>query len=127
MYKLSQADASEHIETPEFEGHYGQLGEFTIGFEHFPNAIDPAPLFVGLPDDSCQARHWGVVLAGRLTFNLTDGTSVDIDAGEAYYIPPGGHRPVLAKGTRLIEFSPTDELAATLAVVERNMAAMDAG
>jgi hypothetical protein len=44
------------------------------------------------------------------------------EAGDAYYIPPG-HTPVLYAGTELVEFSPTDELQRTVAVVSKNMEA----
>src|SRR5215831_10956479 len=52
---------------------------------------DMAPLFRGLPDDRCQSPHWGIVVKGRLTFTYADGEDV-IEAGEAYYAPPG-HTP----------------------------------
>ena len=45
-------------------------------------------------------------------------------AGDAYYAPPG-HLPLLTAGTSLIEFSPTNELEVTMAVLERNMTAAE--
>src|SRR5689334_25316025 len=39
--------------------------------------------------DSCQARHVGVVHAGRLAVSHEDGTEVEIGPGEAYVIEPG--------------------------------------
>jgi quercetin dioxygenase-like cupin family protein len=74
---------------------------------------------VGLPDDRCQCAHWGVVLRGQLTYRYADGEEV-IRAGEAYYCPPG-HTPILSAGTEIIEFSPTEQLAATMEVVIRNL------
>lgn len=44
-----------------------------------------------------------------------------MSAGDAYYARPG-HTPVLWAGTELVEFSPTDELAATIEVVVQNLA-----
>jgi len=44
-------------------------------------------------------------------------------AGEVYYCPPG-HTPILEAGLEYVEFSRTEELARTMAVVERNMATM---
>lgn len=35
-----------------------------------------------------------------------------LEAGDAYYMSPG-HVPVVAAGTRIIQFSPEDELAVT--------------
>lgn len=122
MAKISPATTTDHIELDSITGHYGELGDYTVGFETYHEDDDPAPLFVGLPDDACQARHWGVVLEGRLVFDYTDGSRDVIEAGEAYYAPPG-HRPVLVAGTRVVEFTPSDELAETMAVIEKNLAA----
>jgi hypothetical protein len=43
-------------------------------------------------------------------------------AGDANCAPPG-HTPVPSEGGEVIEFSPTEALGATMAVVEPNMAA----
>ena len=42
------------------------------------------------------------------------------ETGDAYYVPPG-HTPVLYAGTEVVEFSPTEQLEQTLAVVTKNM------
>lgn len=125
MAKISRDTTSEHLDLDGIEGHWGALDGYTVGFEIYGHDEDPSPLFVGLPDDACQARHWGVVLEGTLVFRYTDGTEDVIEAGEAYYAPPG-HLPVFKAGTRIVEFSPSDELEKTMAVVEANIAAMQA-
>jgi hypothetical protein len=123
MPKIGKLQASQ-IETMDgFEGRYEDLAGYTVGFETYTEDADPAPLFAGLPDDHCQCPHWGVVLQGRLVYRFTDGTEDVIEAGEAYYAPPG-HLPLFTSGTTIIEFSPTDEVAATMEVVLKNMAAM---
>jgi hypothetical protein len=122
MPKATKETAAHVEEMPGFEGRYDQLGEYTVGFERFDEAIDAAPLFRGLPDDRCQSPHWGIVVAGSITFRYADREET-IGAGEAYYAPPG-HTPALAAGTELIEFSPSDRLAQTMEVVGRNAAAM---
>jgi hypothetical protein len=126
MAKISADTTSEHLDLDGIEGHWGKLDGYTVGFESYVRDEDPAPLFRGLPDDACQAHHWGVVLEGSLVFRYTDGTQEVIEAGEAYYAPPG-HLPVFKAGTRLVEFSPTDELDKTMAVVTANIEAMHAG
>lgn len=126
MPKLTIDTAAQHASFDGFDGHYDEAGDLTIGFEAYSRDEDPSPLFVGLPDGHCQARHWGVVLEGTMTFTYLDGSRDVIHAGEAYYAPPG-HLPVLTAGTRVVEFTPTTELAATMAVVEANLAAMQAG
>ena len=88
-------------------------------FETYTEDADLTPMFAGLPDDQCQAAHWGYVIQGKLTFKSATGDET-FETGDAYYVPPG-HTPVLYAGTQVVEFSPTQELQDTLAVVERNM------
>lgn len=125
MAKISQDTTSEHLDLDGIEGHYGTLDRYTVGFESYARDEDPAPFFRGLPDNACQARHWGVVLDGTLVFRYTGGREDVIESGEAYYAPPG-HLPLFKAGTRLVEFSPTDELDKTMAVVIANVEAMRA-
>jgi hypothetical protein len=120
MPKISRNDAPDVLELEGYEGRFAEIGDYTIGFETYTADADLADLFKGLPGDRCQCPHWGVVLEGKLKFSEPDGETV-IEAGEAYYVPPG-HLPVLYAGTKVIEFSPTGELRETLAVVEKNMA-----
>ena len=42
-------------------------------------------------------------------------------AGDAYYAPPG-HLPLVTSGTSIVEFSPTEDLDKTMAVVQENLA-----
>ena len=120
MPKLSKTDAPDSLEMEGYEGHFGELDGYTVGFETYTADADLSSLFKGLPDDRCQCPHWGVVLKGRLKYSGTDGDTV-IEAGEAYYVAPG-HLPFLYAGTEVIEFSPTKQLQETLAVVEKNIA-----
>ena len=108
------------VDLPEIEGRYAEVGEYTIGFESFPQDVDPAPLFTGLPDNRCQCPHWGVVTSGQITFRYANHEE-SFGAGDAYYAAPG-HLPLLAAGTSVTEFSPTEALNATMAVVEQNLA-----
>ena len=109
-----------------FEGRYEDLAGTTVGYETYTQDADPAPLFQGLPDDRCQCPHWGVVLKGTLVYRYADGTEDVVEAGQAYYARPG-HLPLFRAGTELVEFSPTDQLAATIEVVMANLEAMGAG
>jgi hypothetical protein len=124
MPKAGKTTAARSASGPGYEGGFDELGEYTVGFEEFTHGGDMAPLFRGLPDDRCQTPHWGVVLRGRLTFNYADGEDV-IEAGEAYYAPPG-HTPAADPGTETVEFSPSEELRKTMAVVMRNAEALGA-
>lgn len=118
MPKVSKASADEHLEMPGYEGHFGEAMDMTIGFETYTADADLRDLFVGLPDDRCQAPHWGYVIEGKLVFHTADGAET-FEAGDAYYVGPG-HTPELVAGTRVVEFSPTKELQATIEVVTRN-------
>jgi hypothetical protein len=109
------------VDLPVLQGRYAELDGYTVGFESYPEDVDPAPLFVGLPDDRCQCPHWGVVQSGQITFRWADHEET-YGAGDAYYAPPG-HVPQMAAGSSVVEFSPSDGLAATMAVVERNLEA----
>jgi hypothetical protein len=113
--------ASEAIVLDGYEGHFEDLGPYTVGFETYTADADLAPLFTGLPDDRCQCPHLGYVLEGRVTFMFADGHEESYEAGDAYYAPPG-HTPNLYAGSRVVEFSPTAELRQTMAIVERNLA-----
>ncbi len=122
MAKIGKDQASQ-VETMEgFEGRYEDLDGYTVGFETYTEASDPAPLFRGLPDDRCQCPHWGVVLRGKLVYRYADGSEDVITAGEGYYARPG-HLPLFIAGTEIVEFSPTDQLAQTMAVVLKNLEA----
>jgi hypothetical protein len=117
-----QTDVPVAFEIPEGKMRYIEWGGMTIEMGDFAQTVDPADLFKGLEDDRCQCPHWGVVTKGTLRYRYADHEEV-YSAGEIYYAPPG-HLPILEAGAEYVEFSPTDELAKTMAVVERNMAAM---
>ncbi|GAA4361253.1 cupin domain-containing protein [Angustibacter luteus] len=112
------------VDEPEIEGRYAPLDEYTVSFESFHQDVDPAPYFTGLPDDRCQCVHWGVVTDGQITFRWPDREETYV-AGDAYYAPPG-HLPLITAGTAIVEFSATADLEATMAVVQRNLAAAGA-
>lgn len=121
MGKTSKATASDRQSIEGYTGAFTEIDDYTVAFEEYSADADLAPLFVGLPDDRCQARHWGYVIRGRVAYRLADGTVEEIGAGEAYYVGPG-HTPLIYAGTEVVEFSPTGELAATMEVVMRNVA-----
>jgi hypothetical protein len=122
MPHASKASASQTVEVDGYEGHMEDLdGGYTVAFEKYSADADLTPFFQGLPDDQCQAEHWGYVITGKVTFKTASGDET-FQAGDAYYVGPG-HTPVLYAGTEVVEFSPTRELHQTLEVVEKNMQA----
>jgi hypothetical protein len=108
------------VDLDEIQGRYARLGDYTVAFETFKQDMDPAPFFVGLPADRCQCEHWGVVTEGQLTFRWADHEETYV-AGDAYYAPPG-HLPLVTAGTSIVEFSPSEELDKTMAVIQANLA-----
>jgi Cupin domain len=122
MPKASKQSASETETVEGYEGHFEHFdGGYTVGFETYTRDADLAPFFKGLPDDRCQAAHWGYVIEGKVAYHFGDRSEV-FGAGDAYYVPPG-HTPEIFAGTEVVEFSPTEELQRTLEVVTRNMEA----
>ena len=124
MPKASKTTASQTEKLEGFEGHYEELGGYTVGFETYTADADLSPFFQGLPDDRCQCPHFGYVIKGKVTFRFAQGEET-YEAGDGYYAP-SGHTPVLYAGTELVEFSPTADLAQTMEVVTRNLASMGA-
>src|ERR671925_1107761 len=118
MPKTSRDNATQVEDMGVMEGRYEQLEGYMVGFESFREGADATPLFKGLPDDRCQSPHWGYVLRGIVTFRYADRDEV-YEAGDAYYAPPG-HVPVIAAGTEVVEFSPSEEYAKTMEGVTKN-------
>ena len=106
-----------------FRSWQSEWGGMIVEISLFPAGIDAAPLFKGLPDDMCQAVHWGYVIKGRMRVKSADGEE-HIGAGDAYYLEPG-HIPTFDEDTELVEFSSKEAYQATLDVVARNVATME--
>jgi hypothetical protein len=122
MPKLSKqtVEAQDHGPVLVYED---ELDGYTANFVTFRGDLDHSPLLVGLPDDRCQCPHWGYVLEGRMTFRFADHEEV-FEAGDAFYVGPG-HVPVSNEpGTEYLQFSPTEPLEQTSAVIMKNMEAM---
>ena len=113
------------VETPEVTIRCAQWGDMMVETGTGKQTIDVAPLFKGLPNDQCQAPHWGYIFKGELVFDFGDHKET-YRAGEAYYAPPG-HTPVIVEGVEYVEFSPVGPYAQTMEVAGRNMAAMIGG
>jgi glyoxylate utilization-related uncharacterized protein len=126
MPKVSKDDI-EHVDDfgPVLDRHQDVDG-YTISFTAFREDIDATPLLKGAPGDRCQCPHWGYVIEGKITFRFADRDEV-LEAGDAFYVPPG-HVPVKHEpGTEVVMFSPAQELQKTEAVMMKNMQAMRAG
>ena len=121
----SKGDVPAALELDKVVIQEAEWGDIHVGFETYNEEFDIAPLLKGLPDERCQCPHYGYVLKGRMRVGYADHEEV-VSAGDAYYMVPG-HAPVMEAGTEIVEFSPKDEYQKSMAVVERNFAAMQEG
>jgi hypothetical protein len=118
--KAAKASASKVQELPGFVSDRAEeLGGFTVNFTEFHRDLDGASLLRGAPNDQCQCPHWGYVLKGKTGFRFSDREEI-YEAGDAFYVG-AGHTPLAFDGSEVLMFSPTEELAATQAVMAQNM------
>ena len=90
-------------------------GYSALGAEYFSlsTGTDIAPLLKGLPEDSCQAPHWGFMLAGEVVVTYTDGAEDSCAGGDLFYWPPG-HSVRVLQDAEVILFSPQVEHTAVM-------------
>jgi hypothetical protein len=99
------------------------MGEMDVSYSSVRREIDLHPMLKGLPNDSCQMRHWGYVLKGGLEVEYGDRKETYRE-GDLYYMSPG-HVPRIFAGTEVIEFAPVDKAyEETMGAMGRNMAKM---
>ena len=96
----------------------GDLDDTTVSFVTIRQSHSLAPLLRGLPADSCRCPHWGYLLAGKITVSYVDREET-YQAGDAFYMTPG-HIPAAEAGTEFVQFSPSDQLAETVAAMRAN-------
>src|SRR5215204_1172534 len=82
MPKASKETASDSMTLEGYEGHFEELGGYTVGFETYTADADMAPLFAGLPDDRCQCAHLGYVLKGKVKFTYAGGSEEVYETGK---------------------------------------------
>ena len=95
-----------------------ELDGYTVNLLHFKQPVDMSIMLRGLPGDICHCPHWGVVTEGRMTVRYSDHEEV-VGTGDVFYMPPG-HVPTYDAGTRLIQFSPTEEARVVDEAIQRN-------
>jgi hypothetical protein len=99
-----------------------ELGGYTVNLLHFLAPVDMNLMLRGLPGDICPCPHWGIVTEGRMTVRYADHEEV-VSAGDVFYMAPG-HVPEYEPGTRLIQFSPTEEMKVVDETIMRNQQAL---
>jgi hypothetical protein len=82
-----------HKDTVMIDGKPIEFSEFEKGWR-WSNDVKP---IVG--GESCQAHHLGYCIEGHLQVHMNDGTDKDINAGDAFDIPPGHDAEVVGDDT----------------------------
>ena len=121
MTAVSREQATLELQLDVAESRTLDAGGMTIAFERLSAGVETAPLFAGLPDDACQSPHWGYLLRGRFRVIRPDGAEEVVEAGQAYYLPPG-HNVVVEQDTEAVEFSPAEDRRRTMEHAARQMA-----
>ena len=79
-----------------------------IALERWNAGLDTQEWFAGLPEGACQEPHWGYCVKGKATMRFTDGQTLVISAGDAYYIRPG-HNGHIDEDAEFVEFTQADQ------------------
>lgn len=120
MAKLNRgAQATKHGPVEEWQL---DVDGYNLNFVHFLATVDSTPLLAGLPNDQCQAPHWGYVITGKVSYTI-DGVEEIYQEGDAFYVP-AGHTSGATAGAQVIQFSPSEVLHETEAAIQRNLEAM---
>jgi hypothetical protein len=120
--KVSRETTAKTTDFGVAEDRSSDLDGYTINFVSIRETHDLGPMLASLPGGNCSCPHWGFVFKGRMIVRYADHEEV-IEAGDAFYMSPG-HAPEADAGTEFVQFSPTDELAATEAAIAKAMQAM---
>ena len=67
--------------TPSYSARMADWGGMTVGIEAAPAGMDASTSLKGLPDDRCQAHHWGYLLCGRIVVDYGDRQETSSRAG----------------------------------------------
>jgi hypothetical protein len=106
---------------PGYSSRLADWGGITVAFEKAHAGQDASSMVKGLPDDRCQAPHWGYLFSGRMTVDYGDRQET-IEGGQAYYVAPG-HKLSFESDCEALEFTPTDALEQTFEAARRNAGA----
>jgi hypothetical protein len=100
---------------PGYTTHAARWGGLTVDYDRMPTGQDVSSMLSELPDGRCQAHHWGYLLEGRASVDY--GTHQEtIEAGQAYYLPPG-HVLTVLEDSAALEFTRTADLEVTFAAI----------
>ncbi|MBE0608741.1 MAG: hypothetical protein IH609_05130 [Dehalococcoidia bacterium] len=84
---------------------------------------DFGPLLAGLPNDRCQAEHWGYVIKGRLRITDANNHEELLVGGDVYHLG-AGHTGVAEEDTEFIEVGEPGPHQQFVDQAKKNVAAM---
>ena len=120
--KERKEDVKKTLDSDVVTSHDTVMGDMAVSYVITRKELNLAPLLKGLPNDQCQARHWGYVLKGSFEVDYGDHKET-CKEGEFFYLPPG-HTLRAFSGTEVIQFTPNEENEKTVTAMTKNMAAM---
>jgi len=97
------------------------LDDLTVNFVSIRETHSLKDALSALPSGRCECPHWGYMLAGEVSVDYGDREET-YRAGDAFYMTPG-HVPTAQAGSEFVQFSPKDQLAATMAAIHAAMQA----
>jgi Cupin domain len=121
MPKVSKQSASKVKNFGVAEDRSDDVDGYTINFVTILESHDLGPMLKALPGGNCSCPHWGYVLKGKVVVRYDDHEEV-LEAGDAYYMPPG-HAPEAEAGTELLQISPAGQLAEVETALMKSMQA----
>ena len=116
MPKLTKSAVPPNSEGPGTEWR-SELDGYIVSLVKVDADADLTELLKGLPGDQCPSPHWGYVTKGSLWWRYDMDRNETIEAGEAFYVPPG-HTSGANAGAEFVVFSPAE----TMGEVEAHMA-----
>ena len=121
MPKVSKDTTTKTADFGVAEDRSSELEGYTVNFVSIRETHDLAPMLKSLPGGNCSCPHWGYLFKGRMIVRYDDHEEV-FEAGDAFYMTPG-HAPEAEAGSEFVQFSPADQLAATVAAIQKGMQA----
>ena len=121
MPSASRMSTPVAVDEPEIEGRYAQLGGYTVSVRDAP--AGPRPGARSSPDCPTTAASARTGASSPRARSPSAGPTTRRPTWPATPTTPApGHLPLVTAGHAMVEFSPTGELDATMAVVMQNVA-----
>lgn len=97
------------------------LDDTTVNFVSIRETHSLKDALAGLPGGQCQCLHWGYVFSGKLTVDYGNRQET-YGPGDAFYMTPG-HVPSAEAGSEFVQFSPKEQLQATMEAIHAALGA----